>query len=71
MLVFCLKKDQFWFLLMLRTSLAEVWSCLPTDGPTDGPKTILLELLRAAKNGNTDYNSFLCYVDVQEQPVVD
>ena len=25
LLLFCLNKDQFWFLLMLRTSSAEVW----------------------------------------------
>ena len=25
LVIFCLKKDQFWFLLLLRTSSAEVW----------------------------------------------
>ena len=32
LLLFCLNKDQFWFLLMFQTSSAEVWQKITLQG---------------------------------------
>jgi hypothetical protein len=43
LLLFCLNKDQFWFLFMLRTSSAEVWvkKTLQGNANCSGPKTVI------------------------------
>ena len=42
LLLFCLNKDQFWFLLMLRTSSAEVWQKkMQGNANFSAPKTVI------------------------------
>ena len=43
LLLFCLNKDQFWFLLMLRTSSAKVWRKKTFQGNANcsAPKTVI------------------------------